>query len=122
MAYSAYKKYVEDPDCYDRRFESKKKKYGTKLHVRRDFLIRMKNRMCYYIVHAIYMCPNEYVLHACSAPSNLKARSCVDTMLVRASSLARHTIELVAAQKIYSMVAKVNGGQFNNHSNSIRHL
>ena len=68
------------------------------------------------------MCSNDYVLHACSAPSYLKARSCVDTMLVHASSLAKHTIELAAAQKIYSMVAKVNGGQFNNHSNSIRHL
>ena len=93
MAYSAYKKYVEDPNFYDRRFESKKKKYGTKLGVRRDFPIRMKNRMCYYIVHAIYMCPNEYVLHACSAPSNLKTFYCVDAMLVRTSGLAMLTAE-----------------------------
>lgn len=38
MAYSAYRKYVEDPDYYDRRSEKKKKQnYGTKLRVRRQF-------------------------------------------------------------------------------------
>ena len=39
LSYSAYKKYVQDPDCYDRRSEKKKIKYGTKLKLRRDFLV-----------------------------------------------------------------------------------
>ena len=38
---------------YDRRSEHKKQKYGTKLCIRRQFPIRMKNLMCYYIVHDI---------------------------------------------------------------------
>ena len=37
FSYSAYKKYVQDPDCYDRKSEKKKIKYGTKLKLRRDF-------------------------------------------------------------------------------------
>jgi hypothetical protein len=32
----AYKKYVDDPECYDRR-SKKKKKYGHKLKIRRKF-------------------------------------------------------------------------------------
>ena len=90
---------MEDLESYDRRSEKKKQKYGTKLRVRRDFPIRMKNCMCYYIVLAIYMCPNEYVLHACSAPSNLKTFSCVDAMLVRTSGLAELTTEAGGSSK-----------------------
>jgi hypothetical protein len=30
-----------------------------------------------------------YIYHACSVPSNQKAQSCVDTMLVSTSGLAR---------------------------------
>jgi hypothetical protein len=52
---NAYRKYVEDPECYDRRSEKKKKKYDTKLCVRREFPVCIKNHMCYYIVHAIFM-------------------------------------------------------------------
>ena len=44
---------MEDPESYDRRSEKKKQKYGTKLRIRRQFPVCMKNRMCYYIVHAI---------------------------------------------------------------------
>ena len=35
--YSAYKKYVKDPDYYDRRSEKKKIKNGMKLKLRREF-------------------------------------------------------------------------------------
>ena len=76
---------------YDRRSEHKKQKYGTKLCIRRQFPVRMKNLMCYYIVHDIYVCPNDYVLHACSAPSNLKGHSYVDTILVTTSGVAENT-------------------------------
>jgi hypothetical protein len=34
FSYSAYKKYVQDPNCYDRRSEKKKIKNGTKLKLR----------------------------------------------------------------------------------------
>jgi len=37
------------------------------------------------------MCANDYVLHACSAPSNLKGQFCVDTMLVTTSGVAEST-------------------------------
>ena len=37
------------------------------------------------------MCSNDYVLHACSAPSNLKGQFCVDTMLVTTSGVAEST-------------------------------
>ena len=37
FSYNAYKKYVQDPDCYDRRSEKKKIKNGTKLKLRREF-------------------------------------------------------------------------------------
>ena len=37
------------------------------------------------------MYPNDYVLHACSAPSNLKGNSCVDTILVTTSGVAENT-------------------------------
>jgi hypothetical protein len=30
-------KYVEDPDCYDRRSEKKQLQWGTKLRLRREF-------------------------------------------------------------------------------------
>ena len=36
FSYSAYKKYVKDPDCYDRR-SKKKIKNGMKLKLRREF-------------------------------------------------------------------------------------
>ena len=49
--------------------------------------------MLLYIMHAIYMCPNDYMLHACSAPSNLKTMSCVDTMLARTLGSAKLTTE-----------------------------
>jgi hypothetical protein len=39
LAYSAYRKYVEDPKCYDRRSEKKKKQWGTKLRLRREFSV-----------------------------------------------------------------------------------
>ena len=40
-----------------------------------------------YVVlhHALYMCPNDYVLHACNVPSNLTGQFCVDIMLVTTS-------------------------------------
>ena len=37
------------------------------------------------------MCANDYVLHACSAPSNLQGQFCVDTMLVTTSGVAEST-------------------------------
>jgi len=45
---------IEDPKCYDRRSEKRKQKYGTKLSMRWEFLVCMKNHMCYYTVHALY--------------------------------------------------------------------
>ena len=39
------------------------------------------------------MGPNDYVLHECSARSNMQTQSCMDTMLVRTSELAEVTIE-----------------------------
>jgi hypothetical protein len=41
FSYSAYKKYLKDPKCYDRRSEKKKKKYGMKLKLRRKFPVRI---------------------------------------------------------------------------------
>jgi steroid 5-alpha reductase family enzyme len=38
LAYSAYRKYAEEGGC-DRRSKRMKKKYGTKLALRRDFLV-----------------------------------------------------------------------------------
>ena len=81
---------MEDPDCYNRRSESKKQKYGTKLHLRRDFPVPMKKLMCYYICMKS-MCPNDYVLYYCSARSNLQTQYSVDTMLVHTSGLAEVT-------------------------------
>ena len=60
--------------------------------------VRM-NLMCYCIVHDIYMCPNNYMLHACSVPINLKALSCVDTKLIRTSGLAKLTAEAGGSSK-----------------------
>ena len=54
-------------------------------------------------MHAIYMCPNDYMLHACSAPSNLNALFCADTILVSTLGLASNT---VIAQEI-----KKDGGE-----------
>ena len=39
------------------------------------------------------MCLNDYVLHECSARSNMQTQSFMDTMLVRTSELAEVTIE-----------------------------
>ena len=36
------------------------------------------------------MCSSDYMLHACSAPSNLKGNSCVDTILVTTSGIAEN--------------------------------
>jgi hypothetical protein len=74
--------------------------------MRREFSVHIKNHMCYYIVHAIFyvLMITCYIYHACSAPSNLKAQSYVDTMLVSILGLA-------AVQEITIMVAKEKGGQ-----------
>jgi len=112
LAYNTYKKYVEDPDCYDWRSENKKKKYDTKLCMRREFPVRMKNRMCYYTSCMLSMCPNECYMHA------VRQATWMHWILFLWSLQPK----LAAAQKIYSMVAKVKGGSFNHHSNSIRHL
>jgi hypothetical protein len=37
LAYNTYRKYMEDPDCYNRRSEKKKQQWGTKLRLRREF-------------------------------------------------------------------------------------
>jgi hypothetical protein len=37
FSYNAYKKYVKDPNCYDRRSKKKKIKNGMKLKLRREF-------------------------------------------------------------------------------------
>ena len=50
-------------------------------------------------MHAIFMCPNDYVLHACSALSNLKAVSLCGTMLVHTSGLAKLTSETSGSSK-----------------------
>jgi hypothetical protein len=42
FSYNAYKKYVKDPDCYDRRSE-KKIKNGTKLKLRSEFPVITNN-------------------------------------------------------------------------------
>jgi len=47
----------------------------------------------YVLLHrACYPCPNNYVLHASSAPNNLKAQYCVDTMFVTTSGIAEVTV------------------------------
>ena len=89
MAYNAYRKYTEDPECYDRRTEKKKHKYDT---IVREATIPGKYEESYILLHRAYylyflmtMC---YIYHACSALSNLQAQSCVDPMLVSSSGLA----------------------------------
>ena len=37
------------------------------------------------------MCSNDYVFHACSAPSNQMGQPCVDIMLVTTSGIAEST-------------------------------
>jgi uncharacterized membrane protein len=37
LAYNAYRKYVEDPEYYDRRSEKKQQQWATKLRLRREF-------------------------------------------------------------------------------------
>ena len=39
FSYSAYKKYMKDPDSYDRRYEKKKIKNDTKLKIEREFSV-----------------------------------------------------------------------------------
>jgi hypothetical protein len=39
LAYNAYRKYVEDPNCYDHRSEKKKQQWGTKLRLRQEFSV-----------------------------------------------------------------------------------
>ena len=62
-AYSTYRKYTEDPKCYDRRSDHKKQKYGIKLRIRQQFSVRMKNRMTYYIVHDICVLMTMCYMH-----------------------------------------------------------
>jgi hypothetical protein len=86
---------VEDPNCYDRRSEKDKQKYGHKLVVRRDFPVLTPLASSSTTTDGclvgillpviILMC---YLHYACSALSNLKAQFCVGTMLVSTSGLA----------------------------------
>ena len=46
FSYIAYKKYVKDLDCYDRRSEKKKIKNGTRLKLRREFPISTSKVLC----------------------------------------------------------------------------
>jgi hypothetical protein len=80
---------VQDPECYDRRSE---KKNGTTLKIRRQFPVRIKSCMCYYIVHALYICSNDCVLYiSCSAPNNLLEQYYVDTTLANTSGRAANS-------------------------------
>lgn len=86
---------MEDPNCYDRRSEKDKQKYGHKLVVRRDFPVLTPPASSSTTTNGclvgillpviILMC---YLHHACSALINLKAQFYVGTMLVRTSGLA----------------------------------
>ena len=64
------------------------------------------------------MCPNDYVLHACSAPSNLKGHSYVDTILVTTSGVAENTAAAGGNSKNLWHVEKAKGGQNNHQSNN----
>jgi len=96
--HSAYRKYVEDPNYYDRKSEKDKQRYGHKLVVRRDFPVHTPpassstttdgGLVGILLPVIILMC---YLHHACSALSNLKAQFCVGTMLVSTSGLARNS-------------------------------
>jgi hypothetical protein len=44
--------YFEIPESLDLRSE---KKNGNKIKVWHNFLVGIKSRMCYYVVHALYM-------------------------------------------------------------------
>ena len=46
FSYNAYKKYVQDPNCYDRRSEKKKIKNGTKLKLRCEFPVSTSKVLC----------------------------------------------------------------------------
>jgi hypothetical protein len=41
--YSAYKKYVQDEECYDQRSKKKRIKNGTKLKLRHEFPVSISN-------------------------------------------------------------------------------
>ena len=45
------------------------------------------------------MCPNDYVLHACRALSNLKGQSCMDTILVTILGVVEVTIAAGGSSK-----------------------
>ena len=81
---------MEDPDCYNRRSESKKQKYGTKFASEARFPGTYDE--AYVLIHrACNLCVLITVLHECSARSNLQSQYCVNTILVRTSGLAKVT-------------------------------
>ena len=66
FSYNAYKKYVQDPDCYDRRSEKKKIKNGMKLKLRREFPVSTSKVVCaIYIKHALYYYYSYYLSALC---------------------------------------------------------
>jgi hypothetical protein len=87
--YSAYKKYVEDPECYDRRSEKSKIKNGKKLKIKRDFPVSSNTNNVlllqplllhyYYFYNTILY---SLLVVSCSAPNNPMAQFHVDSMFV----------------------------------------
>jgi hypothetical protein len=79
FSYNTYKKYVQDPKCYDRRSEKKKMKHGTKLQLMREFpvsiwkvvlttLLTTYNHSTYYLqlhysLHYLLHLLLDYLLH-----------------------------------------------------------
>lgn len=65
--YSAYKKYVEDPECYDRRSEKSKIKNGKKLKIKRDFPVSSNTNnvllLHYYYNHYYYTTTTFTILY-----------------------------------------------------------
>ena len=63
FSYSAYKKYVQYPDCYDRRSEKKKIKNGTKLKLRREFPVSTSKVICAIISSMLSMTTADILLY-----------------------------------------------------------
>ena len=120
-AYNAYRKYMETPELYDWRSDHKKQKYGIKLRIRQQFLVRMKNRVTYYIVHDICVLMTMCYMHVVRQ-ATWRVSLVWILYLWLPQVLWKLQPQLAAAQKIYGLVEKVKGEQNNHRSNNSWHL
>ena len=63
--YSAYKLYLEDPECLDRRSEKKKKKHGKNLKIRRNFPV-LKSILTYHASCVLHVLMIIYYIVQCA--------------------------------------------------------